>query len=55
MLSNTRDFQLQQYLYKEKGIDKKRIEIALDSITQTECLFSEGVTIIDWGCGEGIA
>ena len=49
------DDELAQYLCAYGKMHKEKIDLALDSIKDPLNVFTKGITIIDWGCGQGLA
>ena len=47
--------ELMQYLCAYGKMHKEKIVSALDAIREPRNSFSKKVTIIDWGCGQGLA
>lgn len=53
LLSN--DDELAQYLVAYGAMHREKIYTALDTIKNPSEYFSRNITIIDWGCGQGLA
>ena len=53
LLSN--DDELAQYLVAYGAMHREKIYTALDTIINPREYFSRNITIIDWGCGQGLA
>ncbi len=49
------DDELAQYLCAYGKMHKEKIDLALDSIKEPLSVFIRDITIIDWGCGQGLA
>ena len=49
------DDELAQYLCAYGKMHKEKIDLALDSIKEPLSVFTRDITIIDWGCGQGLA
>ena len=49
------DDELAQYLVAYGQIHREKLNLALDEIESPAEYFSRNITIIDWGCGQGLA
>lgn len=49
------DDELARYMIAYGKMHKEKIDRALESISSPQVLFSQPLTIIDWGCGQGLA
>lgn len=49
------DDELAQYLCAYGKMHKEKIDLALNSIKEPFSVFTRDITIIDWGCGQGLA
>lgn len=49
------DLKLDQYLAAYGKMHSEKIRMALDSLDNPEALLSAPVSIVDWGCGQGLA
>lgn len=49
------DDELAQYLCAYGKMHKEKIDLALCSIKEPLSVFTRDITIIDWGCGQGLA
>lgn len=49
------DDELAQYLCAYGKMHKEKIDLALRSIREPSRVFTKDITIIDWGCGQGLA
>ena len=51
----TNDDELSQYIAAYGSMHRDKLNIALDSIPNPKDYKSKNITIIDWGCGQGLA
>ncbi len=49
------DDELAQYIVAYGNMHKEKIDLALESISHPTQIFTKELTIVDWGCGQGLA